>query len=121
MNDTDHSNGERVAAVETEIKLVLDGIERIEGRLARIENVVIKGAVPRLETGIARMHRRLTETKDELKSDIARAKGTCGDQGGVPMDVQILAAISNETRAFYAISGIVVVGIIALLLEGSIL
>ena len=109
MTDTESPIGERVAAVETDIKHILDGIVRIEGSvarienvvikektekldsdIARIENVVIKDAVSRLETGIARVDRRLTETNErleagiaetraELKSDIARVEDSLGE------------------------------------------
>jgi len=75
MTETESPLGERVAAVETDIKHVLDGIVRVEGSVARIENVVIKENAERLESGIARVDRRLTETKQELRSDIARVEG----------------------------------------------
>lgn len=120
MTDTENPIGERVAAVETDIKYVLDGLVRIEGSVARIENVVIKEAASRLETRIGRVDRRLTETKNELKSDIARVKGVRRDRGGVPIDDPVLAAaVSENRRALFVLCGTAVVGVVAVLLKGS--
>ncbi|MCY3841254.1 MAG: hypothetical protein OXH09_21845 [Gammaproteobacteria bacterium] len=120
MTDSENPIGERVAAVETDIKHVLDGLVRIEGSVARIENVVIKEAASRLETRIGRVDRRLTETKNELKSDIARVKGVRRDRGGVPIDDPVLsAAVSENRRALFVLCGTVVVGVVAVLLKGS--
>lgn len=118
MTDTENPIGERVAAVETDIKHVLDGIVRIEGSvarienvvikenterlqadIARIENVVIKDAVSRLETGIARVDRRLTETRDELKSDIARVEeGLAETRTELKSDIARVEGRIKETK-----------------------
>ena len=140
MTDTENPIGERVAAVETDIKHVLDGIVRIEGSvarienvvikenterlqadIARIENVVIKDAVSRLETGIARVDRRLTETRDELKSDIARVEGRIKEtkEDFQQVNQTLLVAISDNRKALYVLCGTVIAGIVAALLKGS--
>ena len=120
MTDTETPIGERVTAVETDIKHVLDGIVRIEGSVARIENAVTKEATSRLETRIVRVDRRLTETTNELKSDIARVKGVRRNWGGVPIDDPVLsAALCENRRALFVLCGTVVVGVVAVLLKGS--
>ena len=120
MTETENPLGERFAAVETDIKHVLDVIVRIESSVARIENAVTKEAASRLETGVARVDRRLTETKNELKSDIARVKVVRRDWGRVPIDDPVLAAaVCENRRALSVLCGTVVVGVAAVLLKGS--
>lgn len=120
MTETENPLGERVAAIETDIKHALDGIVRIEGSVARIENVVAKEAASKLETRIARVDRRLTETKNELKSDIARVKGVRRARGGVPIDDPVLsAAVYENRRALFVLCGTVLVGVVAVLLKGG--
>ena len=148
MTDTESPIGERVAAVETDIKHILDGIVRIEGSvarienvvikekteklesdIARIENVVIKDAVSRLETGIretraelksdiARVEDSLGETRAELKSDIARVEGRITEMKD-DLQQTLLAAMSENRKAIYVLCGTVIAGIVAALLKGS--
>ena len=118
MTDTENPIGERVAAAD--ITRILDGIVRIEGQIARVENAVIGEVASGLETRIAGVDRRLTETKKELKFDIPRVKRARRDEGGVPNSVEILAAaMSGNTRVVYAICVVVIVGTGVLLLKGS--
>ena len=101
MTDTESPIGERVAAVETDIKHILNGIVRIEGSVARIENVVIKEKTEKLESNIARVEGRITEMKDDLRQTL-------------------LAAMSENRKALYVLCGTVIAGIVAALLKGSV-
>ena len=98
--------------------------------MARIENVVIKDAVSRLETDIARVDRRLTDTKAELRSDIARVEeGLRSDIAGVDgrivatkedfqqVNQTLLAAMSDNRKAFYVLCGTVIAGMVVALLK----
>ena len=148
MTDTESPIGERVAAVETDIKHILNGIVRIEGSvarienvvikekteklesdIARIENVVIKDAVSRLETGIretraelksdiARVEDSLGETRAELKSDIARVEGRITEMKD-DLQQTLLAAMSENRKSLYVLCGTVIAGIVAALLKAS--
>lgn len=148
MTETESPIGERVAVVETDIKHILDGIVRIEGSvarienvvikekteklgsdIARIENVVIKDAVSRLETSIsetraelksdiARVEDSLGETRAELKSDIARVEGRITEMKD-DLQQTLLAAMSENRKALYVLCGTVIAGIVAALLKGS--
>ena len=81
MTDTDHPVGERVAAVETDVKHILNGIDRIEARLATGEDRLtevrdelkadIKETKDEFKADIAGVDNRLTGMRDELKADIA--------------------------------------------------
>ena len=73
MTNADNPIGERVVAVETDIKHMLDSIVRIEGSVGRIENVVVKETTERLEAGIARLENVvIKETTERLGAGIAR-------------------------------------------------
>ena len=74
MTETEDPLGERVAAVETDIKHVWEGIVRIEGSVARIEDVVVKEVTSRLEIAIARVdcpsqRRRTSSSPTSLASE----------------------------------------------------
>ncbi|MYK44776.1 MAG: hypothetical protein F4029_00945 [Gammaproteobacteria bacterium] len=144
MTNADYPLGERVVAVETDIKHMLDSIVRIEGGVGRIENVVIKETTERLEAGVARLENvvvkdaterleaglnekvtrlddRITETRDELKADIARVEGRIVEtkedyQRGVEV---LLAAMNFNKTAVYVMCGTVIVGIVAALMRGT--
>jgi len=144
MTNADNPIGERVVAVETDIKHMLDSIVRIEGSVGRIENVVVKETTERLEAGIARLENiviketterleagfkqntarlddRITETRNELKADIARVEGRIIEtkedyHRGVEV---LLAAMNYNKTAVYVMCGTVIVGIVAALMKGT--
>lgn len=143
MTNAENPIGERVVAVETDIKHMLDSIVRIEDSVGRIENVVIKETTERLEAGfkesvvrlddritetrdelksdIARLDGRITETRDELRSDIARVEGRIVEtkedyQRGVEV---LLATMNYNKTAVYVMCGTVIVGIVAALMKGT--
>ena len=130
MTDTESPIGERVAAVETDIKHILDGIVRIEGSVARIEKVVIKEKTEKLESDIARIENvvikdaisrletGIRETRAELKSDIARVEGRITEMKD-DLQQTLLAAMSENRKAIYVLCGTVIAGIVAALLKGS--
>ena len=141
MTNADNPIGERVVAVEKDIKHMLDGIVRIEGSVGRIENVAIKEETKRLEADIARVDRRVTETRDELKSDIARLDDRITEtrdelrsdiarvEGRIvesKKDYQdgleaLLASVGHNRTAVYVMCGTVVVGMIAALMKDTFL
>lgn len=58
MTDPDSAIGERLAAVETDIRHILNNTARIasiESSVARIENVVAREKTERIEAGFARI------------------------------------------------------------------
>ncbi len=125
MTNADSPLSERVVAVETDIKHMLDSMVRIEGSVERIENVVVKETAERLEAGFKegflRLDDRITETRDELKPDIARVEGRIVEtkeayQRGVEV---LLAAMNYNKTAVYVMCGTVIVGIVAALMKGT--
>ena len=113
MTDTDHPVGERVAAVETDVKHILNGIDRIEARLATGEN--------RLTAVRDELKADIKETKDELKADIARVEIRIADtKAEFQRGVDILqSAMGHNKTALYAICGTVIAGIIASLVKSG--
>ncbi len=149
MTDTDHPVGERVAAVETDVKHILNGIDRIEARLATGEDRLtevrdelkadiketkdefkadiagvdnrLTGMRDELRADIAGVDNRLTGMRDELKADIARVEIRIADtKAEFQRGVDILqSAMGHNKTALYAICGTVIAGIIASLVKSG--
>ena len=131
MTDTDHPVGERVAAVETDVKHILNGIDRIEARLATGEDRLtevrdelkadIKETKDEFKADIAGVDNRLTGMRDELKADIARVEIRIADtKAEFQRGVDILqSAMGHNKTALYAICGTVIAGMIASLVKSG--
>ncbi|MDE0039401.1 MAG: hypothetical protein OXU77_17875 [Gammaproteobacteria bacterium] len=105
--------------------VVKETTERLEAGIARLENIVIKETTERLEAGFkqntARLDDRITETRNELKADIARVEGRIIEtkedyHRGVEV---LLAAMNYNKTAVYVMCGTVIVGIVAALMKGT--
>ena len=105
--------------------VIRETTERLEAGVARLENVVIRETTERLEAGlnekVTRLDDRITETRDELKADIARVEGRIVEtkedyQRGVEV---LLAAMYFNKTAVYVMCGTVIVGLVAALMRGT--